>query len=83
MPPPQKKILKLLFVLAMAFGWAYKLGTAKDSEQSIPKKSHGWMSENLFRLGLDYFRSVILFIEKRMHEFTKTINSLTICELEC
>lgn len=66
-----EKIEKLLFVLAIAFCWAYKLGGVNDTENPIPKKSHGRMSKSLFRLGLDFFRSVIFFIEKKMREFLK------------
>lgn len=78
-----EKIEKLLFVLAIAFCWAYKIGTIKDAENPIPKKNHGRMSKSLFRLGLDYFRSAILFIEKRMREFLKIVKLLTTCELAC
>ncbi|MBX9923759.1 MAG: IS4 family transposase, partial [Rhabdochlamydiaceae bacterium] len=62
---------------------AYKIGTIKDAENPIPKKNHGRMSKSLFRLGLDYFRSAILFVEKRMREFLKIVKLLTTCELAC
>ncbi|MBX9744011.1 MAG: IS4 family transposase [Chlamydiales bacterium] len=76
-----EKIEKLLFVLTIAFCWSYKIGVIKDSEKAIPKKTHGRLSRSLFRLGLDCFRSVILFIEKEIHEFRKLIKILTICKL--
>jgi len=76
-----EKIEKLLFVLAIAFCWSYKIGIIKDSEKAIPKKTHGRLSKSLFRLGLDCFRSVILFIEKEIHEFRKIIKILTNCKL--
>ena len=82
MTSPQK-IEKLLFVLAIAFCWSYKLGVVKDLEKPIPKKTHGRLSKSLFRLGLDYFRSAILFIEKEMCEFLKIINLLTNSKLAC
>lgn len=72
-----EKIEKLLFVLAIAFCWSYKLGVIKDAEKAIPKKAHGRLSKSLFRLGLDCFRSVILFIEKEIHEFRKIIKIIT------
>ena len=75
------KIEKLLFVLAIAFCWSYKIGVAKDAEKAIPKKTHGRPSKSLFRLGLDYFRSVIFFIEKEIHEFQEIIKLLSNCML--
>lgn len=77
-----EKIEKLLFVLAIAFCWSYKIGVVKDAEKPIPKKAHGRKSKSLFRLGLDYFRSVILFIEKGIHEFRKCIKILMHYKLE-
>lgn len=76
-----EKIDKLLFVLAIAFCWSYKLGIIKDSEKPIPKKSYGRMSKSLFRLGLDYFRSVIFFLEKKIQEFCEIIKLLTSCRI--
>ena len=76
-----EKIEKLLFVLAIAFYWSYKVGVVKDAEKPIPKKTHGRLSKSLFRLGLDCFKSVILFIEKEIHEFQKIIKVLIVCRL--
>ena len=78
-----EKIEKLLFVLAIAFWWPYKLGMIKDAEEAIPKKAHGRLSKSLFRLGLDWLRSVILFIEKKVDEFRKILKILTDCRLIC
>lgn len=76
-----KKIEKLLFVLAIAFCWSYKIGVVKDAEKAIPKKTHGRRSKSLFRLGLDCFRLVILFIEKEIHEFQKILKELKTCTI--
>ncbi len=76
-----KKIEKLLFVLAIAFCWSYKLGILKNEEKTIPKKAHGRPSKSLFRLGLDYLRSLIFFIESKIDEFQKIIKVLMNCKL--
>ena len=76
-----EKIEKLLFVLAIAFCWSYKIGIIKDAEKPIPKKTHGRPSKSLFRLGLDCFRSAILFIEKEIQEFRKIVKLITSCIL--
>lgn len=71
-----EKIEKLLFVLAIAFCWSYKLGVVKDTEIAIPKKTHGRMSKSLFRLGLDCLRSTVLAIERKIDEFRVIIKIL-------
>jgi hypothetical protein len=78
-----EKIEKLLFVLAIAFCWSYKLGVIKEAEEAIPKKTHGRPSKSLFRLGLDWLRSVILFIGKKIDEFRKILKFLKSCRLAC
>ena len=77
-----EKIEKLLFVLAIAFCWSYKIGVIKDVERAIPKKKHGRPFKSLFRVGLDCFRSSILFIEKKMQEFRRIIKILRYYSLD-
>jgi len=36
-----EKIEKLLFVLAIAFCWSYRLGVIKDAEEAIPERLMG------------------------------------------
>lgn len=71
-----EKIEKLLFVLAIAFCWSYKVGVIQDAEKAIPKKSHGRPSKSFFRLGLELLRSAILFIETKINEFRKLLKLL-------
>ena len=75
-----EKIEKLLFVLAIAFCWSYKLGVIKDVEKPIPKKTHGRPAKSLFRLGLDWVRSTVLCIEKKFDEFRKILKILMRCK---
>lgn len=75
-----EKIEKLLFVLAIAFCWSYKLGVAKGVEEPIPKKTHGRPAKSLFRVGLDWIRSVVLCIEREIDEFRKIIKILKTCK---
>jgi len=76
-----EKIEKLLFVLAIAFCWSYKLGVIKDAEKAIPRKTHGRLSRSLFRLGLDWIRSAFLPLGKEIDEFQKILRILTNCRL--
>lgn len=54
------KIEKLIFVLAIAFCWAYRTGDIQARAEPIPIKSHGRKARSLFREGLDLIRKVIL-----------------------
>ena len=71
-----EKIEKLLFVLAIAFCWSYKVGVIQDAEKAIPKKGHGRLSKSFFRLGLELLRSAIFFIEMKINEFRKLLKLL-------
>lgn len=71
-----EKIEKLLFVLAIAFAWSYKLGEKKAVENPIPIKSHGRLSKSLFRLGLDCLRSILASVEVKIAEFLWAIGLL-------
>lgn len=71
-----ERIEKLLFVLAIALVWSYKLGEVKASEDPIPIKSHGRLSKSLFRLGLDWLRSTLTSIGESTKEFLWAIHLL-------
>jgi hypothetical protein len=53
------KIEKLLFILAIAVCWAYKIGELKARQIPIPVKKHGRKQKSLFRLGLNLIREVL------------------------
>lgn len=76
-----ERIEKLLFVLAIAFVWSYKLGEVESAKRPIPIKSHGRLSKSLFRLGLDYLRSFLTSIEKKIEGFLRAISLLTCFKL--
>ena len=54
------KIEKLVFVLAIAFCWAYRTGDIKTEEEPIEIKTHGRQAKSIFRIGLDLIRGVLL-----------------------
>lgn len=66
-----RKIEKLLFILAIAVSWAYKIGELKARKVPITIKKHGRKYKSIFRLGLDLIRRV-LFRENEaaLEEFT-------------
>ena len=71
-----KRIEKLLFVLAIAFCWSYKAGIIKNKDSPISIKSHGRKSKSLFRIGLDYIRSILFYMETKFDQFLNMLNTL-------
>lgn len=53
------KIEKMMFVLAIAFCWAYRVGDIQDKLKPIEIKAHGRKSRSLFREGLNLIRRAI------------------------
>ncbi len=54
------KIEKVVFVLAIAFCWAYRVGDIQDHAQAIKVKTHGRKARSLFREGLNLIRRAFL-----------------------
>ena len=54
-----KKIEKLLFILAIAVCWAYKIGELQARKVPIKIKNHGRKFKSIFRIGLDLIRKVL------------------------
>ena len=55
----RKKSEKLLFVVIIAFCWAYLVGIEEDLENPIPLKTHKRKSRSLFRYGYDLLRRAL------------------------
>jgi hypothetical protein len=53
------KIERVVFVLAIAFCWAYRVGDIQDRIQAIEVKTHGRRARSLFREGLNLIRRAI------------------------
>jgi hypothetical protein len=54
-----RKIEKLLFILAIAVCWAYKIGELQARKVPIVVKKHGRKFKSIFRVGLDLIRQVL------------------------
>ncbi len=63
------KIEKLLFILTIAFCWAYKTGELSARRKPIVVKKHGRLSKSVFRVGLDLIRSTLLRWVDRMDPY--------------
>lgn len=67
------KIEKILFVLAIAFCWAYRTGEIQSKITPIRKKTHGRKSKSIFRLGLDIIRRAFIKIESNINEIKQIL----------
>ncbi|MCC5831771.1 MAG: IS4 family transposase [Chlamydiales bacterium] len=67
------KIEKVLFVLAIALCWAYRIGDVQDKTKPIEIKAHGRRARSLFREGLNLIRRAI-FSRWSQREFRRLLS---------
>jgi hypothetical protein len=70
------KIERLVFVLAIAFCWAYRMGDIAVQDHPIPVKTHGRRARSLFREGLNIIRRAIFRVIGR-RKFRRLISCFT------
>lgn len=75
------KIEKVVFVLAIAFCWAYRMGDIQDQAQAIEIKTHGRKARSLFREGLNLIRRSI-FGRWGLRKFRRLLACFTCLEPE-
>jgi Transposase DDE domain len=76
------KIEKVVFVLAIAFCWAYRMGDIQDKIQAIQVKTHGRKARSLFREGLNLIRRAI-FGRWVLKKFRRLLSCFSRLEPEC
>lgn len=76
------KIEKVVFVLAIAFCWAYRMGDIQDQIQAIEVKTHGRKARSLFREGLNLIRRAI-FGRWGLRKFKRLLSCFTCLEPAC
>ena len=77
-----RKIEKLLFILAIAVCWAYKLGELQARRVPIVIKKHGRKIKSIFRTGLDLIRQVLFRGDESPIEGLSVFHYLGITTLE-
>jgi hypothetical protein len=61
------RIEKLVFILAIAFCWAYRLGELQEQLSPIAVKTHGRKEKSVFRAGMDLIRGAVLKVARNSH----------------
>lgn len=70
------KIEKLVFVLAIAFCWAYRMGDIRAQKVPIQVKTHGRKARSLFREGMNLIRRAI-FRRVILRKFRELLSCFT------
>lgn len=70
------KIEKLVFVLAIAFCWAYRTGDIRTQKEPTEIKTHGRKAKSIFREGVDLIRRAI-FWDTGLREFKRLLSCFT------
>ncbi len=71
------RLEKLFFVLALMFGWYFKLGIWQHELKPISIKKHGRKSKSLFRYGADYLHQVLLETDDKIRQFMLLLKVLS------
>ena len=69
----ENKIEKLVFVLAIAFCWSYRVGEIKVQNSPTEVKAHGRKAKSIFREGLDLIRRSLFRIRGGIRDFRQLL----------
>ena len=72
----EKRLEKLVGLLALAFAWSQLVGEWRDGRDPIKPKSHGRLGKSRFRYGLDYLRRIMLDLAERQDDFLACLQAL-------
>lgn len=72
----EKRLEKLLGLLALAFAWSQLIGEWRDQQDPLDRKAHGRLEKSRFRYGLDYLRRVMLDLTERKGDFLVCLQAL-------
>ena len=72
-----ERLSKLLALLNLALGWAWRSGEWFHQAQPLPIKSHGRRPPSLFRHGLDHLRSIVLNLDCKFEQFLEAVQFLS------
>jgi hypothetical protein len=60
----EDRLHKLVALLGLTLAWMHLLGEWISSKKLIPLKKHGRKAKSIFRIGLDYFRNLLLNMKR-------------------
>jgi len=72
-----ERLNKMMALLAIAFAWAYKVGTIENQIKKIKIKKHGRKAVSIFRYGLDILDDILSHIDTKIHKFKHVVKLLS------
>lgn len=74
-----ERINKLIFLVAIAMIWSYLTGLwlTNSTKIKISVKNHGRQAKSIFRIGLDFLRTILMTENKLKFEFLETLKILS------
>jgi hypothetical protein len=72
----EKRLEKLLGLLALAFAWSELVGEWRNRRDPLQTKKHGRLQKSRFRYGLDYLRQIMLNLTQRQEDFLVCLQAL-------
>lgn len=72
----EKRLEKLVGLLALAFAWSQLVGEWRDRRDPLKTKTHGRLEKSRFRYGLDYLRRIMLNLAEQQEEFLSCLQAL-------
>ena len=73
-----ERIDTLLSLVTIALVWCHKIGEHLHRLKPIARKNHGYLTTSIFRLGLDFLRSVLFHLHRSLEDL-KLCFSLLSC----
>lgn len=71
-----KRISNLMFVLSLAFIWAYRQGEIINDQKKMTIKKHGYPAKSIFRVGLEYLGKKLFNLGTTMTAFCRELQAL-------
>jgi hypothetical protein len=71
--PIPSRIVKLVYLVAVAYAICIQVGIMEEMERGIPMKNHGYRAKSLFRRGMDKLRACLIRKSRSSLEFWHTL----------
>ena len=72
-----ERLSKLLALMTLALCWSVKMGEWLHQQCPIKIKKHGRRAKSIFRLGLDYLRSIAVDLDLKFSDFLHSLQFLS------
>jgi len=71
------RLSKLMFMITLAFVWAYRIGEWSHQQKPIPLKKHGRLSQSIFKRGLSILAHLIYVSVRKYNDYLNAVQFLS------